>query len=77
MLLSFRSGPIDHPITTAHACHSSKHTADEAEAGADADAPTTKFEPEPPLVFNPATENNDEDVEDDLDDGASSSSMVF
>ena len=61
--------------------HSCKHTKDEAEAeadaDADADAPTTKFEPDPPLVFNPATENDDEDVEDDPDDGVSSSSVVF
>ena len=48
--------------------HSSKHIKDEAEAKADADAPTTKFEPDPPLVFNPAIENNDEDVKDEPDD---------
>ena len=55
--------------------HSSKQTEDEAEANVD--APTTKFEPDPPLVFNPATENDDEDVEDEPDDGVSSSSVVF
>ena len=61
--------------------HSCKHTKDEAEAeadaDADADAPTTKFEPDPPLVFSPATENDNEDVEDEPDDGVSSSSVVF
>ena len=57
--------------------YSSKHTEDEAEAEANADAPTTKFEPNPPLVFNPATKNDDEDVEDELNDGISSSSVVF
>ena len=55
--------------------HSPKETEDEAEANVD--APTTKFEPDPPLVFSPATENDDEDVEDEPDDGVSSSSMVF
>ena len=38
--------------------HSSKHIEDEAEA--DADAPNTKLEPNPPLVFNQAIENDDE-----------------
>ena len=57
--------------------HSCKHTKDEAEAEANADAPTTKFKPDPPLVFNSATENDDEDVEDEPDDGVSSSSVVF
>ena len=57
--------------------HSSKHTEEEAKAKADADAPTTKFELDPPLVFNPTTENNIEDIEDEPDDGVSSSSMVF
>ena len=55
--------------------HSSKHTEDEAKA--DADAPSTKLEPDPPLVFNQATENDDEDVEDEPNDGVSSSSVVF
>ena len=55
--------------------HSSKQTEDEAEANVD--APTTKFEPDPPLVFSPATENDDEDVEDEPDDSVSSSSVVF
>ena len=41
--------------------HSSKHTEDEAKAKADADAPTTKFELDPPLVFNLTTENDIED----------------
>ena len=57
--------------------HSSKHTEEEAKAKADADAPTTKFELDPPLVFNPTTENDIEDIEDEPDDGVSSSSMVF
>ena len=61
----------------AHACRSSKHTEDEDEAEADADEPTTKFEPDPSLVFYPATENDDEDVEDKPDNGVSSSSAVF
>ena len=46
--LPFFSKDISGP---AHTCHNSKHTKDEAEA--DANAPTTKFEPDPPLVFNP------------------------
>ena len=54
-----------------------QHTEDEDEEEADADAPTTKFEPDPPLVFNLATENDDEDVEDKPDNGVSYSSMVF
>nr|POF22428.1 hypothetical protein CFP56_74748 [Quercus suber] len=57
----------------AHACRSSKHTEDEDEdedeAESDADAPTTKFKLDPPLVFNPATENDDEDFEDEPDNG--------
>uniref|UniRef100_A0A7N2RDW0 Wall-associated receptor kinase galacturonan-binding domain-containing protein n=1 Tax=Quercus lobata TaxID=97700 RepID=A0A7N2RDW0_QUELO len=63
----------------AHPCRSSKHTEDEdeAEADADADAPTTKFELDPPLLFNSTTENNDEDVEDEPDNVVSSSSVVF
>ena len=55
--------------------HSSKHIEDEAEA--DVDAPTTKFEPDPPLVFNPAIKNDDEDVEDKPYDGVLSSLVVF
>ena len=56
----------------AHVCRSSKHTEDEDEAEADADARTTKFELDPSLVFNPATENDDEDVEDEPNNGVSS-----
>ena len=70
--LPFFSKDISGP---AHACHNSKHIEDEAEA--DANAPTTKFKPNPPLVFNPATENDNEDVEDELDDSVSSSLVVF
>ena len=61
--------------TTAFLQHTEDE--DEEEEEADADAPTTKFEPNPPLVFNLATENNDEDVEDEPEDGVSSSSVVF
>ena len=60
------------PMTVFH-----QHTEDKDEAEADADARTTKFELDPSLVFNPATENDDEDVEDELDNGVSSSSVVF
>ena len=55
------------PMTVFH-----QHTEDKDEAEADADARTTKFELDPSLVFNPATENDDEDVEDEPNNGVSS-----